>query len=159
MYMEDIEILAVTGSSGTGYQSPIENNPELLMILGIMTARFNILETNISTLISIKLNLQNGESHDYISEEMTFSQKIKLVANHISKDLKQRLFAINQKRNKVIHGKFYMNGASHQISIRHKKGIIEDVFDFIRNINTEIESLAIEVHNVTIYPMRLGAAG
>ncbi len=149
--MDDIQIIAMSG-----YVSPAENDGELLKLLGVMTIRFNILERNLSTLIALKMSMSMvGDSWDYIPEEMSFSQKVKLSTQYIPVEVKTRLFILNSKRNKIIHGLFSMNGGSKKIIVTHKKTQIDNIIEFLSEINTEISDLATETHNIMSFPLKL----
>ena len=149
--MDDIQIIATTAGS------PAENDQGLLKILGTMTVRFNILENYLSNLIAMKTGmLLNGPSYEYISREMMFFQKIKLSGNFITEAIKSRLMTVNDKRNKIIHGLYSANGGTGRIRINYRNEVIEDLSQFVQELNEEISSLSTEIHNIMIYPHRLG---
>ncbi len=149
--MDDIQIIATTAGS------PAENDQELLKVLGTMTARFNVLENYLSNLIATKSHiLLTGPSYEYISKEMMFFQKLKLSGNFITEPIKSRLMSLNDSRNKIIHGLYSANGGTGIISLRYRNQVIENFTPFVQDLNEEISALSIEIHNIMIYPQRLG---
>lgn len=150
--MDDIQVTAVSGAA-----SPAENDPELLIALGTMTVRFNVLENYLSDLIATKSGMiLKGSSYDYISKEMMFFQKTKLAGNFISEPIQKRLMKLNDSRNKIIHGLYSQNMGSKKISLSYRNEVIEDLVNYVNGLNTEISELCIEIHNIMIYPLKLG---
>ncbi len=147
----DIQIIAVSGQV-----SPAEKDEELVKLLGVLAMRFNILETYLSNMLGLKMGIMlKGESYDYISEEMSFLQKIKLSSTYLPIEIKSRLTSINKKRNKILHGTFLQNHTTKEIKLRYKKEEIKNINKFTVSLNAEISGLSGEIHNIMIRPNKL----
>lgn len=150
--MEDIQITAILGAV-----SPAETDPKLITSLGTMTVRFNVLEDYLSTLITTKTGmLLKGPTYDYISKEMMFFQKVKLAGTFIPESIQKRLLELNNNRNKIIHGLYSANGKTGLISLNYRNEVIDDLTEFVNGLNKGISDLSNEIHNIIIYPNKLG---